>query len=89
VEYWNGTAWSLLGKRDLTQNLKTTGNLFFDVPPDIASSDWAGKTNFWIRARLIGGDYGREKVTVITKNVLSGTEQTISRSLKVSARPRS
>lgn len=80
-EYWNGTAWSLLKeKKDSTENLKKTGNLTFDVATDAASSDWAGKTNFWIRARLIGGDYGREKVTAITKNITGGTQQTINRS---------
>ena len=80
-EYWNGKGWWKLNvAREETQHLKTTGRVEFKVPSDIASSDWAGKTNFWIRARLIGGDYGREKVTVITKPVADGTEQTIERS---------
>lgn len=77
-EYWNGKGWwKLPVTLDDTQNLKTTGPLRFDVPNDIASSDWAGKTNFWIRARLIGGDYGSKKVTVRTKTLPDGsTEQT-------------
>jgi hypothetical protein len=72
-EYWNGKGWSLL-KLDLDQtlNLQITGAVQFTVPPDIAPSDWAGKTNPWIRARLIGGDYGREKFvtngTITTRN---------------------
>jgi hypothetical protein len=81
-EYWNGKGWwKLPVERDDTQNLKTTGSLKFTVPQDIASSDWAGKTNFWIRARLVGGDYGREKVTAKTTILPGGvTEQTIERS---------
>ncbi len=81
-EYWNGKGWwKLHVTLDDTQNLKTTGALRFEVPSDIASSDWAGKTNFSIRARLVGGDYGREKVTATTKTLPDGTtEQTIERS---------
>lgn len=79
-EYWNGKGWWGLGATDNTQHLRTTGAVRFEAPSDIAPSDWAGKTNFWIRARLVGGDYGREKVTVKTKDVTGGTEQTVDRS---------
>jgi len=76
-EYWNGKGWSKLDlTHDNTENLKTNGTICFDVPSDIAESDWAGKTNFWIRARLIEGDYGQEDVKVVT----SGNEQTVKRS---------
>lgn len=83
-EYWNGKGWWRLDvKRDETQNLKATGSLRFVVPDDIASSDWAGRTNFWIRARLVGGDYGKETVTVTIKDLGGGvSEQTVNRSLK-------
>lgn len=64
-EYWNGTGWwKLVVTRDETANLKISGELKFKVPPDLAPTDWSGRTNYWIRARLIGGDYGREKVSV-------------------------
>ena len=81
-EYWSGKGWWKLNiKLDETLNLKSTGALQFKVPDDIASSDWAGKTSYWIRARLVGGDYGKEQVTVKTKDLGSGvTEQTIDRS---------
>jgi hypothetical protein len=83
-EYWNGTGWSKLHPvRDETLNFKRTGRVEFTVPDDLRSGDWAGKTNFWIRARLIGGDYGKEKVTVKTVDKGGGvTEQTIDRSLE-------
>ncbi|QDT98543.1 baseplate J/gp47 family protein [Gimesia aquarii] len=66
-EYWNGKGWSELdGAEDGTHNLKSNGSLKFKAPDDFESSDWAGKTNFWIRGRLIGGDYGKETVTIQT-----------------------
>jgi len=82
-EYWNGKGWWKLDVTlDDTLHMKTTGAVQFKVPIDIASSDWVGKTSYWIRARLIGGDYGREKVTVTTSPTASPgvTEQTITRS---------
>ncbi len=79
-EYWNG-AWSKLGVQDHTANLKSTGALHFLVPPDIQATDWAGKTDFWIRARLVGGDYGSEAVKVRTTPQPDGSSvQTIERS---------
>ena len=84
-EYWNGTGWwTIDGLDDGTLNLKRTGKVTFTVPDDIRPSDWSGKTNHWIRARLIGGDYGRERVTVVTTPTPpppGSTEQTIVRSI--------
>jgi hypothetical protein len=81
-EYGNGKGWWKLDVTlDGTLNFKRTGAVQFEVPADIAPTDWSGKTDYWIRARLIGGDYGREKVTVRTKNLAGGdTEQTVDRS---------
>ncbi|NJM32807.1 MAG: hypothetical protein HC848_08110, partial [Limnobacter sp.] len=81
-EYWNGSGWWRLNiNSDGTRNLKSSGTVTFEVPGDLKAVDWAGKTNHWIRARLIGGDYGRENVVVKTKTTGStSTEQTILRS---------
>ena len=83
-EYWNGTGWwKLVIASDETANLKVSGKLKFKVPPDLAPTDWSGRTNYWIRARLIGGDYGREKVSVEIEPVDPATKkqkQTIVRS---------
>jgi hypothetical protein len=73
-EYWNGTGWWKLKQvqngvpslTDTTQNLRHGGVVRFEVPPDLQPTDVSGRTNHWIRARLIGGDYGRETVTVKT-----------------------
>jgi hypothetical protein len=81
-EYWNGKGWWKLPiKSDATFNLKSSGALAFEIPDNIAASDWSGKTNFWIRARLVGGDYGKEKVTITTTAVSSTvSQQTVDRS---------
>jgi hypothetical protein len=76
-EYGNGTGWWKLDPiQDETLNLKRTGNVRFTIPADLRPMDWAGRMNHWIRARLVGGDYGREIVTI--KNITGG--QTIERS---------
>ena len=81
-EYWDGKGWSKLTvDLDATLNLKATGVIRFTVPADLKQGDWAGKTNYWIRARLIGGDYGHEQVTVTsTPTTGGGTVQTVTRS---------
>jgi len=83
-EYWNGTSWSRLKlTKEETEHFKSSGTVEFVVPADLEKGDWAGKQDFWIRARLIGGDYGREDVTVHTKDLGGGvTEQTFDRSTK-------
>lgn len=80
-EYWNGTGWWNLGVSDGTQHLKRSGAIRFKVPADLRPTDWSGKTSHWIRARLVGGDYGREEVTVVTApaSTPGATKQTIER----------
>jgi len=80
-EYGNGTGWWKLDPlQDETANLKQSGAVRFTVPDDLRPSDWAGRTNFWIRARLTGGDYGQEKVTATSTTSGNTTTQTIARS---------
>lgn len=81
-EYWNGKSWWTLGvTQDATSHLKSTGLVAFEVPANLAQTEVAGRQNHWIRARLIGGDYGREQVKVKVKDLGNGeTEQTVERS---------
>lgn len=80
-EYWNGTGWWNLNVTDRTQHLKRSGAITFKVPGDLRPTDWSGRTSHWIRARLVGGDYGQEEVKVITTPTSppGATEQTIER----------
>jgi baseplate J-like protein len=72
-EYWNGHGWLSLAVADGTRNLLANGDAVFEVPKSIESTEVAGQENFWIRVRLVGGDYGRETFSVdkITGKVIS------------------
>ena len=82
-EYANGTGWWKLDPLvDETLNLQRGGTVTFTVPDDLRPMDWAGRVSFWIRARLVGGDYGKEVVTVKTVTDPTGVQtQTIDRSI--------
>jgi len=71
-EYWNGRGWlSLRVTSDGTRDLLANGDVTFDVPSSIERTEVAGQDNFWIRARLVGGDYGRETFKVVNDVVVS------------------
>lgn len=72
-EYWNGRGWLSLAVADGTRNLLANGDAVFDVPKSIEPTEVAGQENFWIRVRLVGGDYGREtfRVDSATGKVIS------------------
>lgn len=63
-EYWDGTGWwQVTGIEDGTGNLVRSGHVTFCVPENLEATDVVGHSNHWIRARLIGGDYGQQSVT--------------------------
>ncbi|RWO22185.1 hypothetical protein [Mesorhizobium sp.] len=60
-EYWNGRGWwRIPDVEDETQYLLKEGELRFCVPSDLVQTEVVGKSGYWIRARLVGGDYGQE-----------------------------
>lgn len=62
-EYWNGTVWQLLTIKDngnTIDNFKTEGFIEFNCP-DIKETSVGGQNSYWIRVRLIEGDYGKEE----------------------------
>ncbi|MFD1955262.1 putative baseplate assembly protein [Paenibacillus thailandensis] len=61
-EYWNGSGWlKLNGKFDDLRLPERAVELSFLVPEDIAETTTAGQKGYWIRARIIGGGYGRQQ----------------------------
>lgn len=63
-EYWNGKGWQVLTDiQDSTNRLMNSGknSIRFRVPIDIAETEINGQKNYWIRVRIVGGDYGREE----------------------------
>ncbi len=60
-EYWNKKGWMVLkGIKDETANLLKSGKITFVLPEDIDETEIAGQKNYWIRVRIVGGDYGKE-----------------------------
>ena len=75
-EYWNGRGWvALTIIADSTEKLLFEGSIKFRVPDDIEKTDVAGQENYWIRARLVGGDYGREQITIVELPATPATDQ--------------
>lgn len=62
-EYWNGKGFVHLPVDDSTNNFLVPGKVTFTIPEDIDKTEVAGQENYWIRARIVGGDYGREQFT--------------------------
>lgn len=66
-EYFDGQSWRhIAGLDDGTSNLRSTGIVKFCVPAGLKATEVAGRASHWIRARLVGGDYGKESVTIHT-----------------------
>jgi len=64
-EYWNGNGWTQLGlEADETDRLRTDGGVTFTVPEDFESTSVSGHDDYWIRARLVGGNYGQPQYKV-------------------------
>ncbi|KAA0229886.1 putative baseplate assembly protein [candidate division KSB1 bacterium] len=64
-EYWNSRGWvafleDLHQFQDGTKNLLIDGKVIFLLPQDLDLTEVSGQESYWIRARIIGGDYGRE-----------------------------
>ena len=60
-EYWNQKGWVVLKRlKDETANLLKDGKITFDLPNDIEETEVAGQKDYWIRVRIVGGDYGKE-----------------------------
>lgn len=75
-EYWNSKGWAAItGIKDETTNLLRNGKIIFDLPEDIEESEVAGQKNNWIRARIVGGDYGKETFTLTEKISEDTTEK--------------
>lgn len=86
-EYWNGRSWWALEWGDTTGNLQSDGGIFFRVPKDLEETEVGGRKNRWIRARLVGGDYGEARVTVTTVPAGAGQQQSVTRDLSAIRAP--
>ena len=79
-EYFDGEGWRRLdrGFVDETDHFANSGEIRFRVPNNITPVDIGGNEDYWIRARLVGGDYGRAKYIVTERPEDNGvTSQSI------------
>lgn len=78
-EYFDGDGWRRLAESfvDGTGNLATSGTVTFKVPHDLTTTEIGGKDDYWIRARLVGGDYGRPDYVVTTTPPLNASETSV------------
>jgi len=77
-QYFDGKGWKGLALiEDRTHHLATSDNITFEVPDDLSQTDIGGQNDYWIRADLIGGDYGRAQYIVTATTSGSTTTQAI------------
>lgn len=82
-EYHDGKGWRRLDRwsfADGTGNLAGSGEISFTVPTDLNPTEIAGKEDYWIRARLTGGDYGRPTYDIVSEPPIQANPPATSRS---------
>jgi hypothetical protein len=71
-EYWDGKGWQALtiveDETDRFMNFGDDKIVQFICPEGIEEMEVFGQTNYWIRTRVVGGDYGREQYTLGSDN---------------------
>ena len=77
-----GGAGSRAGSSTGPGSWRRSGTISFRVPATLSATEIGGREDLWIRARLVGGDYGRPKYVVTSTTV--GTTVTQSTSIDTS-----
>ncbi|MCP2729240.1 putative baseplate assembly protein [Limnofasciculus baicalensis] len=68
-EVWNGNNWESVKNdnfKDLTENLTKSDKISFTLPPQIESTNLGGENGYWVRARIVKGNYGTETANQLT-----------------------
>lgn len=62
-EYWNGNGWNVIKNLADDTNKFTVSekNVKFTCPEDVKPTPVNGQENYWIRVKIVDGDYGKEK----------------------------
>lgn len=75
-EYWNGKGWQILQHSGgASANFIQNGSVSFTCPADLSSTEINGHENYWIRVRLVDGDYGRVTYELINSTYTLSTSQ--------------
>jgi hypothetical protein len=59
-EFWNGKSWRGIRVNDTTDRFSKAGNVIFTCPDEIEKVEVNGEEKFWIRVRIVDGDYGKD-----------------------------
>ena len=61
-EYWDGKCWKMLKlKKGLSYKFERSSAVEFECPHDIEQVEVNGQKNYWIRVRIVEGNYGIQK----------------------------
>ena len=64
-EYWDGNGWAVIAEdfKDNAGRFLNTGSktVEFTCPRDMQTVQVNGQDNYWIRVRIVSGDYGKEE----------------------------
>lgn len=75
-EYWDGKGWKALRlTTDSTDRFLNPGQntITFTVPEQMETVEVGGQENYWLRVRLINGDYGKEVFSVSNQGIVTST----------------
>ncbi|MCL6590413.1 MAG: putative baseplate assembly protein [Firmicutes bacterium] len=85
-EFWNGKAWSKMAETtdtkvssncysfiDTTKAFTGDGQISF-ICPEIKAAKVNGEENYWLRVRLVSGDYGQEATYTATTDPKTGQQ---------------
>ena len=69
-EYWDGTVWRTIHLEEIYKIIDFTsaGIIKFECPDDLEETEVNGEKNYWIRIRLVNGNYGQYKFEEDVKN---------------------
>ncbi|MCP4368023.1 MAG: putative baseplate assembly protein [Deltaproteobacteria bacterium] len=73
-EYWSGKSWSFISADDRTRNFKRDGEISFSCPEDIEKTEVNGEEKYWVRVRIVDGDYGKE-IEVVPDGAITKIEK--------------
>ena len=83
-EYFDGKLWRALNSFEFvdgTAQLTKTAAVAFVTPSDWAEATVAGKKNFWLRARIESGDYGKPLELKVESSSTSSTVKAVESTL--------
>ncbi|HBB34546.1 MAG TPA: putative baseplate assembly protein [Cyanobacteria bacterium UBA8803] len=81
-EVWNGNTWESVKNnnfRDRTQNFTKSEKISLTLPAKVEPTTVGGENGYWVRARIVKGNYGTETATqlttfaILTENAVKGS----------------